>query len=74
MYMIIFVQFSPRGPPERNNYPGEFNFCVEVNSNDVHKKTFLVSAVAMMAVLYDIYTKQTINLIRRVLNSISPHI
>ncbi|KAJ8711483.1 hypothetical protein PYW07_008725 [Mythimna separata] len=34
---------SPRGPPERNSFPGEFNFCVEVNSTDVHKKTFLYS-------------------------------
>nr|XP_049698948.1 cellular tumor antigen p53 [Helicoverpa armigera] len=35
--------FCPRGPPQRMSYPGELNFQVEVNSNDVHKKTFLYS-------------------------------
>ncbi|CAH0595515.1 unnamed protein product [Chrysodeixis includens] len=41
----VEVQFpySPVGPPKRNSYPGELNFTVEVNSHDVHKKTFLYS-------------------------------
>ncbi|PZC82593.1 hypothetical protein B5X24_HaOG210037 [Helicoverpa armigera] len=39
----IEFPFCPRGPPQRMSYPGELNFQVEVNSNDVHKKTFLYS-------------------------------
>lgn len=35
---LTFNNLSPRGPPERNAWPGKLNFVVEVNSSDTNKK------------------------------------
>lgn len=40
---VVEFPFSPRGPPARLSFPGDLNFTLEVNSKDVHKKTFLYS-------------------------------
>ncbi|CAH0696930.1 unnamed protein product [Spodoptera exigua] len=40
---VVEFPFSPRGPPVRTPYAGDLNFTLEVNSKDVHKKTFLYS-------------------------------
>ncbi|XP_059053265.1 cellular tumor antigen p53-like [Achroia grisella] len=35
---------SPCGPPDRACFPGEYNFHVEINSADTHKKKYLYSS------------------------------
>ncbi|XP_052751799.1 cellular tumor antigen p53 isoform X2 [Galleria mellonella] len=36
---------SPCGPPNRSCFPGKYNFQVEINSADTHKKKYMYSTV-----------------------------